>query len=385
MEGQNGRSKLEENINFLSLKKYTVWLSGFFLMVGLILYVTKGGFRYGIDFGGGSQVRIKVGEDVSVEELKEKMGGLKDEMKIIELEDEEGSFLIRTYIEEEVDGGFIEKLVEAEYVNRLKEEFAGIKIEGLEYEGDGVRFQLKHNGIEIKKVKELLGEGVKVEELGMNELGIWSAKNELILREEVIKPLSAGFKGLEIEGVTSYSSTQGSVLKEQAFLVSLLVLVLILIYIGVRFRLSFGVASIAALVHDILIVLTFLLIFDREIEVIVVVSILTIIGYSLNDTIVIFDRIRENSQILTTKQYDLLINRSIHQSLRRTLVTSLTTLLVVICIWIWGGPTLENLAFTLIIGVIVGTYSSIFIASPVLMLWEDWQRSKKLKMRESNG
>ena len=143
-----------------------------------------------------------------------------------------------------------------------------------------------------------------------------------------------------------------------------------------------GSRPLVALAHDILIVLTVLLIFDRELDVSVIVALLTIIGYSLNDTIVIFDRIRENMQMLPEQSYADLINKSIQQSLVRTLITSLTTLFVIFCLWTWGGQSLENLSFTLMVGVFFGTYSSIFIASPILLQWHSWKIKKELQQNK---
>ncbi len=144
----------------------------------------------------------------------------------------------------------------------------------------------------------------------------------------------------------------------------------ILIYIWVRFRFFWGLAAVAALIHDVIITLGVLAFAQKEFTLPVVAAILTIIGYSLNDTIVVFDRVRENIRIARARDLIAILNRSINQNLSRTFLTSLTTLFAVTTLYIFGGEKLGSLSFALIIGVIVGTYSSVFIASPVLLFWE---------------
>ena len=146
---------------------------------------------------------------------------------------------------------------------------------------------------------------------------------------------------------------------------------ILLVYISWRFEFRFAIGAIAALVHDILITLGVFAVLSKEINLPTVAAFLTIIGYSLNDTIVVFDRIRENTQSLRGTDYVSVLNRSINQSLSRTVITSLTTLFVVLVIFIitGSGEEINTFALALIVGVLVGTYSSVFIASPILYLW----------------
>lgn len=146
---------------------------------------------------------------------------------------------------------------------------------------------------------------------------------------------------------------------------------ILLMYISWRFEFRFAIGAIAALVHDILITLGVFAVLSKEINLPTVAAFLTIIGYSLNDTIVVFDRIRENTQSLRGTDYVSVLNRSINQSLSRTVITSLTTLFVVLVIFIitGSGEEINTFALALIVGVLVGTYSSVFIASPILYLW----------------
>ena len=143
----------------------------------------------------------------------------------------------------------------------------------------------------------------------------------------------------------------------------------ILAYVWRRFELRFSVASIVAIVHDVIIVLGILALFGEEFSLPMIAALLTIVGYSLNDTIVVFDRVRENLRVHRGTTETEVINRSINQTLSRTLLTSGTTLLVVVALLVLGGPVIHGFAFALLLGVIVGTYSSIYVASPAVLLW----------------
>ncbi len=153
-------------------------------------------------------------------------------------------------------------------------------------------------------------------------------------------------------------------------------LILILIYISIRFQFKFALGAIAALAHDVLITLGIFSLLDLEISLSVIAAFLTIVGYSLNDTIVIFDRIRENLKSHKRDKYEDVVNLSINESLSRTVITSLTTFFVVFVLWIFGGEVIHNFAFAMIIGVVVGTYSSIYIASPIVVRLHNSQDQK---------
>jgi len=149
---------------------------------------------------------------------------------------------------------------------------------------------------------------------------------------------------------------------------------LILIYISIRFEFKFALGAIAALAHDVLITLGIFSLLNLEISLPIIAAFLTIVGYSLNDTIVIFDRIRENIKTRRRDDYLTIINASINESLSRTIITSLTTFFVVLILWLFGGEVIHNFAFAMLIGVIVGTYSSIYIASPIVALLHTKQK-----------
>jgi preprotein translocase subunit SecF len=169
-------------------------------------------------------------------------------------------------------------------------------------------------------------------------------------------------------------------LTQNTIILTALALGVILLYIWFRFRLGYATAAITALVHDVAVMFVFIGTLQIEVSTATIAAVLTIIGYSLNDTIVIFDRIRENETIMRESGFETIINASITQSLSRTLITSLTTLLAVSAIYVFATGAVQLFALNLIVGVVVGTYSSIFIASPVLYGWQ--RATKKRKARK---
>ncbi len=169
----------------------------------------------------------------------------------------------------------------------------------------------------------------------------------------------------------------GSELRSATIWAVLIALLCLLIYISWRFEFVFAIGAIAALFHDVLITLGVFSVLRLEITLAIIAAFLTIVGYSLNDTIVVFDRIRENLKVMRRDTYETIVNTSINQSLSRTIVTSLTTLVVVLILYLFGGAVIRNFAFAIIVGVIIGTYSSIFIASPIVVEWEKRRELKK--------
>tara|TARA_B110000116_G_scaffold227495_1_gene208422 strand:- start:71 stop:973 length:903 start_codon:yes stop_codon:yes gene_type:complete len=188
---------------------------------------------------------------------------------------------------------------------------------------------------------------------------------------EIVNQLKLIYPGLILNSVDSFGPKLGLELQHNARNAMLLALLLISIYIALRFDRYYALGSVVALLHDVIITLGILALFDIEIGITVIAGILTIIGYSLNDTIVVYDRIRENILKLYNNTRIEIVNRSLNETLNRTIVTSTTTLMVIIVLLIFGGPVLQPFAITLMIGIIIGTYSSIFIASPVMLYFEE--------------
>jgi preprotein translocase subunit SecF len=169
----------------------------------------------------------------------------------------------------------------------------------------------------------------------------------------------------------------GGELQHQAVYVILSALGGMLIYIAFRFEWIYGVAAVIAVFHDTLITVGLFSIFNKEIDLTVVAALLTLVGYSMNDTIVVFDRIRENLKIMRREKLPDVINLSVNQTLSRTILTSGLTLLTALSLWLFGGSKLNGFSFALVVGIIVGTYSSIFIASPILVFWQEFVEKRK--------
>lgn len=190
-----------------------------------------------------------------------------------------------------------------------------------------------------------------------------------------------GEQGVEIVRTEAVGARVGSELQQKAFFAILLSFLVTLIYLAFRFEWRFGVASIVAAMHDILVVLGFIAAFQIEVSLTIVAAILTVLGYTLNDTIVVFDRVRENLKISGRRESFIdIINRSINETLPRTVLTSGTTTVVLVSLFLIAGGAIRDFALVLLIGVIVGTFSSIFMASPVLLeIRERWKPEQPSK------
>ena len=206
---------------------------------------------------------------------------------------------------------------------------------------------------------------------------LYGSSKEILIKlkdEEIFKKTNINNYLKKIFNDTSFTITKleyvgaqvGSELREKGEWAMLITLVSILIYIALRFELIYGLGAISALIHDVIITLGFFSFFNLTFDLSVLAAVLAVIGYSLNDSIVVFDRIRENNIILRKLSIFAVLNKSINQTLSRTLVTSFTTMLVIISLLIFGGNAVENFSIAMLIGILIGTYSSIFIASTSL-------------------
>ncbi|UFS63032.1 protein translocase subunit SecF [Sulfurimonas sp. HSL-3221] len=245
-------------------------------------------------------------------------------------------------------------------------DFAGGTIVQVKYEGaapiDTVRDTLATNP---------LYEGAQITEFGSPEEIIirlkTSSKDVQSDMGDVTREALKGTGSFEVRRVDIVGPKVGGELREKGVMAMLLAILGILIYVAVRFEWRFAVASIAALIHDVSIALGAISLFAIDVNLDVLAALLTLLGYSLNDTIIVFDRIREG--VTASKSIELadVINESVTKTLSRTTLTSLTTFFVVLTLFMFGGEIIHAFAFTLLVGIIVGTYSSIFVASPILM------------------
>lgn len=232
-------------------------------------------------------------------------------------------------------------------------------------------------------------DGLKTIGLGESTIQEFGTERDILIRvpssEEKLKAIGSQVRDslgerfnkadITIERVEMVGPKVGSDLREKALLSILYAIIGIVIYISWRFELQYAIAAIIALIHDVLVTMGAFSIFDKEFTLVIVAAFLTIIGYSLNDTIVVFDRIRENLRRKGKSTLTQVINASINQTLSRTLLTSGTTLLVVIALFLFGGEIIHDFSFALLIGISVGTYSSIFIASVFLVFWASRARA----------
>ena len=193
-------------------------------------------------------------------------------------------------------------------------------------------------------------------------------EDEKILDTYLQNSFKENYQIVQVESIGPKLGDELKVNARNAILASLL---LIGLYITIRFDRFYALGSLAALLHDVLIILSIFSIFNLEVSVAIIAAFLTIVGYSLNDTIVIYDRIRENMFKFSERKKDAVINLSLNETLSRTIITSVTTLLVVVSLYLFGGEILQPFALALIIGVIIGSYSSIFIASPIMFIFEE--------------
>jgi preprotein translocase subunit SecF len=222
-----------------------------------------------------------------------------------------------------------------------------------------------------------------IRESRVSKGGIMSSLDELSSVPGVSAEVLATVKDAATVGKFSIRSTDvvgpkiGAELKQKAVYATLYSLAAMLIYIAFRFEWIYGLAAVIAVFHDTLITLGLFSLTNREISLTVVAALLTLVGYSMNDTIVVFDRIRENLKNRRAGSMTDLINASINQTLSRTILTSGLTFLTALALWLFGGDVLEGFSFALVVGIIVGTYSSIFVASPILVFWQDFAASKK--------
>ena len=297
----------DTNIDFMKQMRVGFILSGVIILLGLGSLLLHGGPKLSIDFEGGTMVAVHFTDDMDV--------------------------------------------------NDIRNSLSNVNVEGRSY--DYSKQEIKHFGTPASISVRLSNQE---EEHGNIAQAVIDHLYEAF--PENVPEDSKDF----ILSIEKVGPKVGAELSGKVIMAIISALGLILIYISIRFEFIFALGAIAALAHDILITLGIFSILGLEISLPIIAAFLTIVGYSLNDTIVIFDRIRENIKTRRRDDYLTIINSSINESLSRTIITSLTTFFVVLILWLFGGQVIHNFAFAMMVGVIVGTYSSIYIASPIVAL-----------------
>jgi len=245
---------------------------------------------------------------------------------------------------------------------------------------DHIRQAIDRRGIKDARIQRISGAGGASVNDVIISLPLASASDAAHDqgRTEVEGALSANYhdSGFVVQQVDIVGPTAGSQLQKQAALATGYSLLGMLIYLWFRFELIYGVAAVVAVFHDTLITIGFFSLTNQEITLTVIAAILTLVGYSMNDTIVVFDRIRENLALNRREKLADVVNRSINQTLSRTVIASGLTFLTVLCLYLFGGEVLHGFSFALVVGILIGTYSSIAVAAPMLVAYQDWRAKR---------
>jgi preprotein translocase subunit SecF len=381
----------QTNFDFLRWKWPFISLSLVLTAAGFISLWVKGGPKYGIDFNGGTlmdvnfikrptaeeiraALRQKITGDIEVQEVSNTQEvlistGVADERAL----DTERSNIIST-LNTKFNPGVAGKLVintagQTALADALRDPLTKAtifmtddKLQALAQSIINYRDTPPHSGI-VRNLDEL----AKVPGVTPQILNVI---------KQVCVPGSFHISGFEIVGPRI-----GKDLKQQAINVVLIALGAMLIYIAFRFEWIYGVAAVVAVFHDTLITLGLFSLFNKQIDLTVIAALLTLVGYSMNDTIVVFDRIRENLRLQRRGSFTDIVNVSINQTLSRTILTSGLTFLTALSLFLFGGQVLNGFSFGLVVGIIVGTYSSIFVASPILIFWKNMADRRKLRDR----
>lgn len=249
---------------------------------------------------------------------------------------------------------------------------------GIDFTGGNViqaEFDTRPDVGEVRGViSGIVAKGAMIQNFGDKGIIIRTNEDTEQSRESVIKAMTAKYPGMKVTGFEKVGPVVGGELRQQAFIGVTIALIAILAYITFRFQFRFAVVSVVPLVHDVIIALGFFSLTQMEIGSSFIAAILTIVGYSLNNTIIILDRVRENWGTLSREGIVNLVNKSLNQTLTRTINTTLTTLFPVIALCVWGGPVLMAFSYAMLVGMIAGTWSSMFVATGLLC---EWQGKKK--------
>lgn len=334
--------KPNTEIDFIGLKNKAFIFSALLILLGIGSLLLKGGPKYGIDFAGGIVVQVKFDSEMKVETLKKALQGVDLPGLVVQSfgQADDNEVLIRTS-----ESGISSSVLRDRLKESLKTKLSGVgfKIQRLEMVGPKVGADLRTKAIEALYYAVLL---IAIYISGRFEQR-WFAAGVMAAG------LAGGIFVLQLFGLpTTY-----------------LIFAALIITVGLCWylKLNYALGAIIALIHDVAITVGIFSMLNKEFDLTIIAALLTIIGYSLNDTIIVFDRIRENIRSKISTDFAESINISINQTLSRTLLTSGTTLLVVIALFVLGGGVIHDFALALLIGIGVGTYSSIFVASPILV------------------
>ena len=376
--------------DFVGKRKPFIVISIILCITSIVLLATLG-LNFGVDFSGGSEILVQFNEAVEVESVRETSGTLGFSQPDVQTfgSSDEFKFLIRVPRASTLDKEKVDRVKTAlsEGVGKFK------KFRWTEAGGDVAYLRFEEGRMDQAKIEGVLGEFEQ--ELGKWSISVSDSKDdpeytirlqEIQSRVHDVFTTTYGEKFYKkedgkasggVQQVESVGPRVGKQLRDNGVVAIIIALILILIYIAFRFDVRYAPGAVLALFHDVLLTLGVYSALQIEVSLPIIAALLTIIGYSLNDTIVIFDRIRENFANISGSPVEEIVNVSVNDSLSRTLLTSVTTLIAVTALYFFGGGLIQNFAFALIVGVIVGTYSSTFVASPILIWMHNFLESRK--------
>ncbi len=333
------------NIDFIGRRRIAFVLSITLIALTATLLVWRGGPNYGVDFSGGVLIQVKLERPHPPSEIRNAFTSpvLRDSIIQEFGEDEGDEYLIRVR-QTDVDLANLSEAVRNELSRRFGE---GVEIRRLEMVGPKVGEDLRQKAL-FAIFYAILFIAIYI-----------SGRFELKWAMSIVMALSLAL-------VVYVASIVG-------ISVTWLILLALIVTLGLCWflKLKYAMGAIVALIHDVAIVVGAFALTDREISLSIIAAFLTIVGYSLNDTIVVFDRIRENTRRFRRRSFEEVMNASINETLSRTILTSLTTLIVVVALFVLGGGVIHDFAFAILIGIFVGSYSSVFVASPILLVWQE--------------
>lgn len=375
-------------IPFLKYKYIALAASGIIILVGILNFTVGKGINLGIDFQGGALIRVIFDTEVPIADVRATLGeaGLGDS-RIQEMGTSGREFVIRALPETGEEEQDIEahEILGRQVVDALRGEDEKRALENgaldlnaidknnlaalLEPDFPEQAADIADRIVELRNSTDFLG---IIQDLSQLE-GIEGMTPEILntLREKTM------LSRMAILSKESVGPQVGRDLRTKATQATVWALLGMLIYIGIRFHYAYGVAAILTLAHDVLVTMTIFSLTNRELNLPVIAAILTLVGYSLNDTIVIFDRVRDNLKTMRKHSFEDLLNVSINQTLSRTIITSGTTFLTLAALFIFGGEVINDFSFTMMIGVLIGTYSSIYQSCSMIYFWKKLFKPKK--------
>jgi preprotein translocase subunit SecF len=379
----------QPNIDWMGKAKYFYGLSALFLLMGIAAVFSQGGVRYGLDFKGGTNVDVRFAQPPNLDTLRSglKAQGLgNSEIQSISDIANPNANEVVIGLEQKGQGDQALDVSKTQILNALnsiygnassgKPDFNAATPASLTLlltERDPLVLSVNANDRYSVLAKKIL------DYRDREKNGVLTNFDDLSKTDGVTAPVLTALKNnfdlgpFAIRNVEIVGPKVGAELRRQAVLVTLYALAGMLVYIAFRFEWVYGAAAVLAVFHDVLITIGFLTLLRFEISLTVIAALLTLVGYSMNDTIVIFDRIRENNRLLRRESFADVVNKSINQTLSRTLLTSGLTFLTVLVLFLMGGQVLRAFSFALVVGIVVGTYSSFGIAAPLVVAWNRWR------------